>query len=472
MPPMPSSSGRCWPIDHRRGLATLLLLLGCKAQEDSFYQRTFACDTNLPQATCGTNRAGHPMTCFAGRQLGSRDFCVEQCDDDAGQTPAPAVCLASRAQLVTCRPSAGRGMPGACAGDGMSCYRTDLLEDQGLCLAMNVCREDTDCRDPARSTCLGSVVRQIYPEAGYRSDGLHCLQAGCRETLSACPSGEVCLASLIPASRRPPDICVPHCDSSLNCPPNFVCLRKLSPASVAACVPATVGFRCTTAMDCLIGDCADTGEGFRLCSAPCAADADCVRFNDEFTQLVCVANHDGPGRHCVSPNAFAGSACARDDQCPAGQRCFFESPYQRTVAGECRPPCDDQGGCPARGGVAHVCLALGAERSCYPGRFGLPCADSAQCLAALGCFEVPFRQTYDSERSMDAPPAGGGVSRICTLPCATDEDCDRNAWTGRDGYCDAGFCRLGGGPGTPCSRDVECRNRICGRDAGPEGLCG
>ena len=126
------------------------------------------------------------------------------------------------------------------------------------------------------------------------------------------------------------------------------------------------------------------------------------------------------------------------------------SPYQTMPVGECRVPCGPSGECEARGGVPHVCLADGAG-GCFPGRFGLPCTDSSQCMAGFTC-----------ETVTNQIAAGGPITQaVCTVPCTTDADCDANPWTTNAGYCDGGYCQLGAGTGEHCERNAHCRTRRC-----------
>jgi hypothetical protein len=326
-------------------------------------------------------------------------------------------------------------------------------------LNVRVCSDDADCTDPG-SSCFSGLLTAAYPTATLQTSDLHCLHAGCQARGAACPPGEGCLPSLVPASMEPPDICVPKCVNQ-DCPPNFICARRVSgPLAPDFCIPGVLSFRCTNDMDCLMGDCEDTGVGFSVCSTPCSEHRDCVPYGPPgFGPFVCADKPAGGGKHCVSPRPISGSACVDDSSCAPGLRCFywalFASPINPKLTGECRVPCNDDGSCPARGGIPHVCQTGGGERSCYPGRFGAPCTDDSQCIADLLCLAVP---------PSDAGDAGG---RICSTPCTVDSDCDLDPWTEQSGYCEAGLCRLGLTPGEACTRDMLCRGRNC-----LQGVCG
>ena len=128
--------------------------------------------------------------------------------------------------------------------------------------------------------------------------------------------------------------------------------------------------------------------------------------------------------------------------------------------GECRVPCDAQDRCPTLGGIPHLCLKA-RNGGCFPGRFGMPCLDSSQCIPGFTCEDVP----RDSYRA-DAVPG-----RICTLPCVTSADCDANRSTDHDGYCQDGFCILGEPLGGSCERSEHCRTRNCQPGDGGAGVC-
>jgi hypothetical protein len=452
----------------------LLVLSGCRPDEKAFYGRTFFCDTGRPQPGCGTTPEGAPMTCFGGRQLGSaRDFCVEQCRGEGAVAAGDdTVCLPAKAKLKRCRPSQGSSSDPDGCGPDLACYRTDLLADEGVCLAIRVCSRDTDCADPALSTCASTVLKATFPNAPLETSNLQCVAADCQARRTSCPSGQSCLRDLVPSNYHVPDLCVPNCDANLNCPPNYACWRGLSgPAAPNICVPTLQSARCSSSFDCMIGECVDTGEGFKLCGIPCQQDQDCLPYFDPNNPMVCVAIRPGQPRYCVAATSFSGAPCLIDDHCAEGLRCYFSTPYEAGNFGQCRPPCGDQNQCPVRGGIAHTCFIRGAERSCYPGRFGLPCQRSEECIAGMTCQAVPPEQRF---AGVDAgvPPAGD--ARICTVACQTDADCDANPWTTGSGYCEAGLCRLGDGRGGPCLRDHQCRGtyRCLPPAGGGPAVCG
>jgi hypothetical protein len=437
-------------------------LFACHAKNDAFYERVFPCDLAAPVEDCGTGRSGQALTCYDARQLGGQSVCSEICGDGESEGAHDGyACLASRVRLKLCRPAASKTNPALGCPAGLNCLRTDLIRDEGLCMAVPVCTEDADCAgDAARRKCAGTLLRENYPTAPLLTDNLHCLQDSCRATLSACSPGESCLGLLEETSPDAPDICAPNCDADMRCPPNFVCSREVSGTGAPrVCLPGLPGNRCTSNIDCILGDCVDTGEGFNVCTIPCINHEGCVPLITRSDAFVCVPNLADSGHHCVSQRPFSGQPCRETTDCPDGSICYLYSPYgTQTPTGECRPPCDAEGNCRPRGGIPSVCLAGGAG-GCYPGRFGLPCKDSAECMYSFSCLAVP----EDAE-------LGAPADDVCTIPCAADADCDANPWTLAAGYCVDGFCRLGGGPGAPCTRDTHCRERTC--DVGATGAIG
>jgi hypothetical protein len=426
-------------------------LAACQPDREAFLQRTFFCDASSNRPRCGTAEDGTALTCFGGTQLGAgRDFCVESCAGDsvaAGGTDS--VCL-KQAKLRTCRPSDKTpDDPDGCGKD-LACLRTDLTRDEGVCLAMRICSGDADCANSPLNMCASTMLKSMFPRAPYLTGNVQCVLAGCKASQTECPLGETCLAKVVPSTTPVPDICVPTCDSDLNCPPNYACWRRLSgPDSPSVCIPTLPGSRCTTSLDCWAGECIAT-DGFSLCALPCERDADCVPFSDSSHRQYCVPAK-GDKRYCMAVSPFAGSLCKADSNCPAGQTCFFSSPYwsEPTAVGECRPPCGQGDRCAARGGLPHACFVRGADRSCYPGVLGVTCQRSEECAAGRTCQRL-------------APESGSaaGSTAVCTSPCGSDVDC-LDSWNDQEAYCAGGWCRLARNVGGPCTRDQECADSRC-----------
>jgi hypothetical protein len=400
------------------------------------------------KAPCPQTAAGKDMVCVAGWQLRGEDFCAEKCDpEEPAEDPEHFVCSSAGAKLKVCRPSMDD------CPLGLECYRTDLAKDEGVCLAMHVCSSDPDCGDYRR--CAGTLVQGLLQSVPIAADHLNCMQPTCKTEGTQCSESETCLAEHY-SSEQIADICAPKCDAEWNCPPNFGCLYKTAgPGSPKACLPGTPGARCARSLDCAFGDCLDVGVEFKVCSMPCASDAECQRLDFGADRFVCAEITPGQ-RRCVTPRPFNGANCEVTEHCPEGQRCYQYSLYESPPShGECRVPCDEDNPCPARGGLPHTCLGQG-EGGCYPGYFSAPCEDVSQCMGGLGCLDAPA----------DAIGPDGEGARVCSLACDTDQDCLQDSWIGVTGFCAGGICRMHGSTGAPCLADEECFSRSCRITAG------
>jgi len=450
-----------------RGLLACALAgaFACQARHDQFYGQLYECDPTASQDPCGTTADGKPMTCFAGSQLGGSNFCVEACDPTQSVSDQRYTCVTSGGLLQRCHPDSEASDASARCPPKLQCYRTDLLADEGVCLMMRVCAQDSDCSgDPARRVCAATLVRATSSLPALRLDHLQCLQAICGSGGSLCANGESCLGNYYDYGVQLPDICVPYCDSKLSCPPNFSCaISPAGPGSPPVCLPGLPGTRCVADQDCAIGSCLETGAGFSECviPLPCGSDLDCAPLDGPAASFACAEGIPGAGHHCVKLVDFSGTVCADDSGCPDEQRCFRYSPYQSDPShGECRIPCDGGQPCPTRGGIPHICLA-GGEGGCYPTNFALPCASSSDCLPEFPCTAVsPDERTRLNSTS------------ICTMSCATDDDCHANPLIrGNGGFCKEGVCRMSGQKGVPCDRNAQCVNSVCAFDSGGVGQC-
>jgi len=451
----------------------LVSAIGCHTDREAFFTQVFTCDVSAVDPGCGKDADEHEMLCYSGRQLGASDFCARSCDE--GDTREGDVCLPpakgdpdmQRFALRACTPSLDTAADphGACHEATLGCLTTDLRadHDEGVCTTMSPCSTDADCFNPVRPVCASSFLsRELYPRAGaaLTLDHLFCLQVGCDKDLTACSPGESCLRRVIGTAANPPDICVPNCDSHHRCPPNFLCYQGVS-TSIApnVCIPGILGFTCSNAVDCLLGDCVDTGIGYHVCATACTTDDACKAFDGPQGTFQC-AQGDTPAQgSCQTPDAYRGSICTADEQCHArnpAENCFFLDPTSST--GTCLLPCTSDGSCPSRGGIGHVCLPppIGA---CFPGYQELPCLSTANCVGDLECLPI-------------------GDHQVCTKACDTDADCSGDRWLSPsfchplahacvkklasgtkdcpgNGACQSGHCQPtpvsdGGTPGTVC----------------------
>jgi hypothetical protein len=443
----------------------LLASIGCTTREDAFYDRVYSCDNNAQQNSCGTTREGKPMTCFAASQLGGDDFCAEACEPAIKSEDPRFTCLSSGALLRNCHPHGGAVDPAWRCPAGLECYRTDLLSDEGLCIQMHVCAEDSDCGEK-RPVCAARLVRERNPLLPLKADNLQCVQSMCGAGKAMCPPGEQCLASYYDGVSTPEsDICVPHCDGNLRCPPNFACaVSPASSGSPSLCLPGVPGSRCYQDQDCVAGNCIDTGAGFNMCvlPLPCTSNLDCGALSSPAATFLCAEGVPGAGKRCVLREAFTGSLCVDATECPDGFICTALSPVGADQShGDCRLPCGADGSCPARGGIPHACVGAGLG-GCVPTGFGFPCASAADCLAELQCLSV------GPDEREQLP-----LRAVCTVPCGSDADCADNPFIHGGGFCrtDEGVCRFSGPEGSACDRDAQCLTGTCAIDASGAGRC-
>lgn len=476
--PRPSPLASRTPPTNRAALIAALLCAtavvgasGCRVDQTEFNNRVFACNVASPDPGCGTDESGEKMGCFATRQLGATDFCAKTCDPEkaaADEAAAPTasqstdgmVCLQSGISLAGCLPSMDHPTADppqhGCVQQGMACYRTDLLEDEGVCTTMNPCDRDTDCHDPIRSVCAATFLASLYAKADavLQRDHMYCLQTGCRARGTSCSPGETCLQEVIPASANPPDICVPNCDSNLHCPPNYLCYRKVSTAVTPnVCIPGLLGFTCDSSIDCMMGKCIDNDIGYKVCTTPCKTAADCEQFDGVQGRFLCVRNPgDATVRGvCQTPDSYRGSLCDTTADCGRNpdEVCSRFSP--KDVQGTCLLPCAANGKCPSRVGINHTCLPsfVGAADSavCFPGYFGLPCALDSNCLEPLACLPT----------GLTAP------AKICSTACTTSAECGANRWIANDGWChpQLHICVSKANDGADCASDEGCKSGKC-----------
>lgn len=449
-------------MKHAAFALLAVILSACVAPEHEFYDKVFVCDAKLGDAECGTDRAGRPMTCYPGHLLGGRDFCAETCDPALAPEDPRFACIDAigshyaGALIQRCQPSRGS----ASCPNGLACYRTDVLADEGLCVSTLVCSKDADCKAHGR-TCGSEFAEAIAGSSlGLNADNLHCLQSACTISGSKCQPDEGCLFDFYASGNTLPNICVPKCDKG-RCPPNFSCARKPhAPGSPDLCVPGVAGTTCRRSEDCLIGDCLDTGAGFHVCTLPmsCAADDYCGLLDQPVDKFICAEGVPGQAI-CVNTRPYGGGNCKNSSECPEDQQCQFYSALSPVPAhGDCRSKCGPDGRCDTRGGIPFVCVGAEREGGCHPTDFGLPCSSDADCFDDLNCVVA----------GTDLRSLHNYSPKICTTSCVTDADCDANRFTRKGGFCeaDAGICRRRGHAGAPCDRDAQCYSSHCNAAAG------
>jgi hypothetical protein len=410
--------------------------------------RPWPCDVGAAAEQCG-ELDGRPMTCWEG-------YCMPACEEGGAPSDPDKECLAGGVLVQRCDPTPGK--PNVCSS-GFNCHRTDLLGPHGVCVPFPLCSDKSDCRDRELNTCASEIIRDIAGEnVPLWTNNLVCMATDCSR-LGCSLENQRCLADVYPLEEYAlPDVCVPLCDGSRHCPPNYTCANSTAAEGVhRICIPGLPGVRCDREQDCVFGSCVATGAGFNVCSTECYADTDCEYLNSAPKYFRCVPGPEGV-KHCVHTAPFQGLFCDGDEDCTEhAPLCVEYSPFLPGERSECRPPCDD-GRCPVRGGLAQVCLE---DDTCYPGVFGMPCRSSSECLTPFACREV----TLDGREYIES-------SAICTVPCDEDADCEFDPTRPRSlesqdlGYCDGSSCRARALGGRPCDRDGHCRSGVCDR-----GLC-
>jgi Cys-rich repeat protein len=274
----------------------------CIAQPDSDESMAIRCGPPLGRARAG--QACDP----------SADFCDAGC--------ANGLCLPDGICSTQCRAD------GDCPR-GWLCFRDELGNGQtyGYCLDVTTCTDDIDAC-PAGEVCTISEN-----PAG---DGLFriCVEPpGAGEVGAACRSGDACRSGLCFGG-----VCSGACDADSDCPAPFTCLETAfeigggQAATTTLCLiderPCNRDADCDAGLVCafrLDGDttttaCAEsTGAG--AVGSPCSRSRDC----DAYACLVDV---------CTAP-------CAADADCPAGFTCD-----RAPVFGHATAACVPEGGAP------------------------------------------------------------------------------------------------------------------------------
>ena len=395
-------------------------------------------------------------TCQPAPDPNRRDFeCIETGDPEQPEG----------VRLEKCKPLEDPRAPGTgtCA-PGFECYRTDLILNDGVCIPFNVCTKDSECPGEDRTYCASEILHERLSTRAL-TDHLVCVDLGCAPpdgVVSSddpdgdlqCPEGEECLGKTysLPGNGLP-DICVPHCDSANRCIPNFACARDAyAPTASPLCIPGVPGMRCQKNIDCIVGNCEDSGVGFRVCTIFCDTDQECAAaLNSGPSVFRCGGDRRDGKKVCLNTSSFQGVQCDPNEANPCPEqtpKCINFSPFNApNFKPECRIECDAEHPCKIRAGFGHVCLGKGG---CYPGGFGLPCREHSECLTPFSCLE--------------APPTGREIlegSKICSIGCLADSDClAQPAYTG-PAYCEGDVCRPAAQNGKQCDSSVQCVSGHC-----------
>lgn len=277
-------------------------------------------------------------------------------------------------------------------------------------------------------------------------------------------------------------------DSGLHCPPTYSSAWSThgAPSAPVSCVPGLPWMRCAEDQDCLDVACLDLAIDSKACAVPpCTSNTTGAVLNCALDRFVCAGESGtakaGAGSSggtsssewCVGLGAFhrpkccqAGSTCTDGaPSCSEGRSCFtYGAASTNMVHGECRTPCLDDGTCPPRAGVPHVCLGPNHEGGCFLASPGMPCRLGSACTDLLTCHLA----SPDPRILVTYSPS------ICTLACSKDADCADDP-LGNEGYCECddgtndavnGGCRDGGSAicrltrqkVAPCTRGLQCES--------------
>ena len=369
--------------------------------------------------------AGEAAACPRQRRCGEDDCCRDGkvCRDDRCRP-----CQVAPGDTTSeCQRTYGLDLPvcvaGACVecadiGGGVSGDEICVALGKGTFCVANTCvecRRDGDC--PADSpVCLGGACVDCLTDAD-------CTPAFCGG--GACPfcrgnfciqcrAAEDCPAAQPVCARN--GFCAERCRNNNQCPDGQVCDARgracvdhchsgrtdgdetAEDCGGGRCPKCRLGQGCREARDCVTGTCFN-GPDFGVCA--CAVDAHCP-FDRPFCETpVCVrcrVPDDCPAaRPVCTRDGDCIARCARDGQCPDGQRCrdgrcqggFPAACFNgRLDAGESDVDCGEQ--CP-RCPVGKRCRrAFDCETfRCVPGEDGIPrcatCASRDDCEARVPC---------------------------------------------------------------------------------------
>jgi len=398
-----------------------IVLTHCKAKEDEFFAKTFSCDSLSPNS-CGTDRAGVPLVCFAARQYGGTDFCAPSCDQT--RQDARFTCQDDTAWIQVCDLTS----PSSPCPAGFTCRAASPRH--GLCVLP--CSPGVSCAPlpgpadaghdaPPDASMTDAPIEADAP--GDSGDIVHC--AGSNDACRGAGDGRpmVCVNSSSLGGR---DFCAEACDPAApvedplyRCSDMGALLQKCHPSSHAEassdCPPGLNCFRTNLMAD--EGVCLD----MPVCSLtePCAAPRVCLANKIGGSSAQPADTLDLDHLNCVLDRCTTTSASCGDSEGCLGTQ------YASTLSDMCVPRCPD-GRCPPNFSCATTVSGMPSEDLCLPGVPGARC-DGSNCL--LGSCE-----------------ATGTGFNVCSKPCSSDATCAPfTAVTG-----DPFVCAAWGGPSPHC----------------------
>jgi hypothetical protein len=447
-------------------------------------------DCQDPQV-CVIDRGGQAvsLTCQApvpgGKGLG------EMCGADADCTSG--LCLGN----VCTRPCE---RPNDCAMDGSYvCEPTMVAAAGGASSSINLCKpkpaaqclSDAQCTTPQRcvakrtNTSVDFVCGASNVGAGeigaLCGQDNQCAQNLCLDGRCAppcqgtgdCRAGTDFLCELrdiaLPNNARDSvQVCVPPtiCDESDDCRINETCFVRRNQSTIdlycrsANAGGGSLGQVCAQDTECGSNLCYN-GRFGKVCSQPCAQDADCpvAGYECKVTGISSLNNTSINTRICAPRSP---SACAANDDCATGLTCAVVANVSGSaLESVCIPTAGRQ---PT--GVACSGNDACASRLCQGGFCAAPCEDASQCGNNQLCFQDVSVNKDNLVGTFDA----------CIVPadqrCASSSQCNDGIRVCGDLRTNAqseteAFCRLPNSGanikqlGAACTASNECRENIC-----------
>jgi hypothetical protein len=394
----------------------------CKAKEDAFFGRYFTCDSRSAENSCGTTRAGAPMTCFAGTAYGASDFCAEPCDANRSD---PRFTCRDGASLQVCD---AQSHASTCP-QGLRCSGTG--SGQGLCVLP--CADASRCGNARIALEAGP---ETLPEAGVPLDADASIAPDalvlCSGAIDPCRAAgsdkpRVCVST---TAFGGDDFCAETCDPAVPPadPDQYRCID--TGALLMRCHPngkdAAAG--CPSGLHCFRTDLLGN-EGLCLNMPVCSENKDCMGSS----HTTCAATLLGGAAASMASGALLDhlncvttkcgglqSMCGTTEGCLGAQ-------YASALADICVPRCDANQRCPPDFSCGLAVSGPGASDLCFPGVPGGRCNGNSDHCVVGSCED-----------------AGAGFS-VCTLPCPSDAFC-QNLNTSGDPF----VCVNGGGPHPHC----------------------
>ena len=358
---------------------------GCTVERPSVDDRPFPCTAD------GDCLDGY--ACVDRSMLGLPGFCAPACDPSRSTATCPlGLCTPEGACLTLCAPELDGTVRVDCPS-GLTCVRTDLFRDQGVCWDIQGCSVGSECgAEEVPSACLSELlgIPALVSGLPLASNRLYCL---------ATPQGPLrdrCSAGTIPIPGRGdyPGACLPTCnEDDATCPPSMSCWNDLGwifgAAQQSVCWVGTWGSLCESDQECLFGRCYDVGDGRRLCTERC----DEVPVGAGGCEGLAEASFYVPGRSewtcrwvgadefCV-PRGGIGAPCGAGRPSHESLRCFL---FQNESTGVCSEGCEIDADCyldtipePRR----HEVYCAEDNQICWPqGGGAASCSSGRECLS-------------------------------------------------------------------------------------------